>query len=948
MSAMNWKKWLPIGVALVAFFILTLGYFSPVLEGKHLKQHDIMQYKGMAQEMVEHRDAYDGDEPLWTGSMFSGMPAYQIGVLWPNKALNWVDAVLHGFLPRPASFIFLYLVGMFVLLLCLRVDPWLALVGAVAYAFSSYFLIIIEAGHNSKATAVGYMPMVLGGMYMLLRGRKLLGAALFALFLTMQVHANHVQITYYLAMLLGLFGLAELWRAVREKQLPDFVGRAGLGLVGVLFALTCNLGLLWSTWEYGQHTTRGKGELTINAQGESNEGTKTGGLDRDYVTHWSYGKEESVSLLVPNIKGGGSGSLIQTQEDLSEITDPAFRKAVLDQYQAGGYVNTYWGDQDFTSGPVYVGAIIILLMLLLLVQAEARARWWMLAVIPLVIVLTQIASPIAVGLLLIAYLLVGLFLWKDTLAYALFSAFVLTLLLSWGHNFMPLTDFFLDHVPGYDKFRAVTIILVIVELAAPVLAVLYLDRLLREGKWDRLMEKRFLISGGVLAAMVLAIAIAPASFFSFFSDKEMAQLSGQMATDGAATQSYIDGLKNMRTSVVSADAWRSLVLILLGGGLLFAFGRRIIGKALLIAGIGILVLVDLWGIDQRFVNNDKDAKGQYISWEDQASSAHPYKPQPVDMAILQAEANAATEADYEQAIARLKKEKSSLKGSQRLVSKDDEALTRFGSLRRTSDFRVLTLRNPFQDTRVSYFHRSLGGYHGAKLKRYQELIDFQIVPEMSNVIGALQGATSQAALDSVLAEQPVLNMLNTKYIIYADDKAPILNTHAYGSAWFVDEVREVKNADEEITTLGTIDTRKTAIVDSRWYPEVADAARPDPSAKVTLSQYRTNDLTYTVSSANGGVIVFSEIWYGPDWVAEIDGKPAPYVRADYVLRAMKVPAGEHTVRFHVVSKAYNLGGTIASIGSYILLLLVLLALGLEWKRSRESEVVSRGSDSLES
>ncbi|MEB2340846.1 MAG: hypothetical protein OZ932_02425 [Flavobacteriia bacterium] len=945
MKPVNWKKVLPVLAAVATFFVLSLVYFSPVLEGMRLKQHDILQFKGMAQEMQEHREAYNGEEPLWTGSMFSGMPAYQIGVKWPANALDWVEAALHGFLPRPASFVFLYLVGMFILLLCLRVDPWLSLVGAVAYAFSSYFLIIIEAGHNSKATAVGYMPMVLGGLYVLLRGRKFLGAALFALFLALQVHANHLQITYYLAMVLVFFGLAELWRAVRERKLGDFGARAMLGVAGIAFAVLCNLGLLWSTWEYGKYTTRGKSELTINPQGQPDVANKTGGLDRDYVTHWSYGKEESLSLLVPNIKGGASGSLVQSQEDLNAIPDPGFRKAVLDIYQGGGYVNNYWGDQDFTSGPVYVGAIVVLLMLLLLAGAETRARWWMLAAIPVVILMGQIASPVGVGVLLLAYLLAGLFLWKDTLAYALFAALVLTLLLSWGHNFMPLTDFFLDHVPGYNKFRAVTIILVIVELAIPVLGVLYLQQLAEGGAWDKLTEKRFLATAGILAVALLVVAVMPSGILSFFSDREMAELNARMATDGAATQRYIDNLKELRTGVASADAWRSLVLVLLGAGLLFAYGRKRIGTPVMVAGIGVLVLIDLWGVDRRWVNNDKNAKGQYVGWEDKNASAHPYKPQPADLAILQAESNAATEADYGQALARLKQAKAKMRGSQRLVSKEDEVYTRFASLRRTTDFRVLALRNPFNDARVSYFHRSIGGYHGAKLKRYQELIDFQLAPELGRVIGAFgQGATQQR-IDSVLAQQPVLNMLNARYLIYADDQAPVRNKYALGSAWFVDEVRQVKDADEEVTALGTIDPRRTALVDARWYNEVAGAAAPDPTAKVVLTSYRTNELTYTVNSANGGVVVFSEIWYGPDWVAEIDGKPAPYVRADYVLRAMKVPAGEHTVRFRIVSKPYNVGGRIASISSFVLLALVLLALGMGLKGSRETMTGGQGKES---
>jgi len=932
MNPINWKKALPIAVAILTFFILTLAYFRPVLDGKRLKQGDIVHYKGAAQEMVEHRQAFAGDEPLWTGSMFSGMPAYQIGVFWPTNAMTWLDKAFTGFLPQPASFVFLYLVGMFILLICLRVDPWLALLGAVAYAFSSYFLIIIEAGHNSKAAAVGYMPMVLGGLYVLLRGRKLLGAALFGLFLAMEVHANHFQIAYYMGMLLVLYGLAEAVRAVREKRIADFAGRGALGLVGVAFAVLCNIGLLWSTMEYGALSTRGKSELTINAQGEPDADNKTGGLNRDYVTHWSYGKEESLSLLVPDVKGGASGSLLQSREDLDKISDPAFRKTVMAKYQAGGYVNNYWGDQDFTSGPVYLGAIIVLLMLLLLARTQGPARWWLLGSIPLIGILMAVASPMIAGILLIAYLLAGMALWKEPLPYALFAAFILTLLLSWGNNLMPLTDFFLDHVPGYNKFRAVTIILVIVELAAPVLAVLYMDRMMREDKWDKPTERRFLVTAGVLALVVLVMAVIPGSLFEFFGEAEKTQILA--SKDAGSIQGYIDGLKQVRIGVLSADAWRSLGFILFGGGLLLAFGKRKIGRPALLAGIGVLILIDLWSVDRRYLNNDKDARGQYLSWEDQTDNTHPFAPQPVDMAILQAEGNAATEADYDAAIKRLKEEKSGLSGSQRMVTKEDQAITRFGSLRRTTDFRVLGLRDPFQDVRVSYFHKSLGGYHGAKVKRYQELIDFHIAPEMQRVAGVFGPGATMQKFDSVLAHQPVLNMLNAKYIIYANDQAPILNTHALGSAWFVDEVQQAKNADDEITKLGDIDPKRTALVDARYYNEVANAAKPDSSAGVKLNGYRSNDLSYTVKSKNGGVVVFSEIWYGPDWVAEIDGIPAPYVRADYVLRAMKVPAGEHTVRFHIVSKPYTVGGRIASISSFLLLLLVLLALGWELKRTR--------------
>ncbi len=920
MKAIDWKKGLPVAVAIITFMVLVLTYFSPVLEGKRLAQGDIKNFLGASRDIVEHRDAYN-EEPLWTESMFSGMPAYQISVRWGDNALTYLDKLFHGFLPVPAGFVFLSLISMFILLMCLRVDPWVALVGAIAYAFSSYFIVILEAGHNSKANAVGYMPMVLGALYVLLRGDKRIGAALFALFLTLLIYVNHVQVAYYLGILMVLFALAEAWRAVSEGRIGDFLTRGALALVGVAFALLCNIGSLWSTYVYGKDSTRGPSELTIDADGSKVSANKTSGLDKDYVTAWSYGKQESFSLIVPNAKGGASGSIIQRQEDLQNIPDPAFRNEVLKKYQGGGYINSYWGDQDYTSGPVYLGIIVVLLMLLMLARTEGRARWWIAGSLLLIGALLNITSPMLAGVLVIAYLIAGIFLWKDTLAYALFSALLLALLLSWGQYYMPLTDFFLDHVPGYDKFRAVTIILVIVELCAPVLAALYLDRLLREEKWDRAMQRRFLATAGTLLFVLLVIAFAGSSIFNFFSDKEKGELA-------SGSQAYVDGLKNLRVSVLSGDAWRSIGFLVFGAGIVFAFGKRMIGKPVFISALAVLILADLWTVDKRFVNNEQE-KGRYLRWEDEAQNKLPNKPQPADLAILQQEQNADTETDYAEAIKRLKSEKLNGSGANKMVSKDEEIITRFGSLRRTTHYRVLGLQNPFNDSRVSYFHKSLGGYHGAKLKRYQELIQFHIAPEMQDLLGHLRTARSQAALDSAFTGEGVLNMLNTKYIIAANDQPPLRNPHALGVGWFVDDLRMVKNADEEITELGKIDPKRTALVDERFAKDVdATKVHADSTATVKLKNYKANDISYTVKSASGGLVVFSEIWYGADWVAEIDGQSAPYVRADYVLRAMSVPAGEHEVRFHIVSKAFNSYAKLASIGSWVLLLLVLATLGM--------------------
>lgn len=934
------KKLLPVGVALILFIILSLTYFSPVLEGYSFAQGDIKRWQGMAQEIVEYRDTY-GTEPLWTNSMFSGMPAYQISVIWSGNLLKYVDKLFHGFLPLPAGYLFLYLIGFYILLMCLRVDPWLAIVGALAFAFSSYFFVILEAGHNSKANAIGYMPAVLGGLYLLYRGRALVGLAVFSLFLALEVSMNHVQVTYYLGMLMVLFVLAEAWRSVQEKQIGRFLQGSGLAVLGALLALVCNTGLLWSTYEYGQQTTRGKGELTINADGSSAVANSTGGLDRDYVVQWSYGKQESLTLLVPNVKGGESGSLIQSREDLDKLDDPRFRQEVTKKYQDGGYVNSYWGDQMFTSGPVYVGAVVMLLMLLALAMAEGRARWWVLGALVVIPVMLAVQSPVVAFLLLAAYLVAGIFLWKDTLAYALFSAMLLTLALSWGSNYMPLTDFFLDHIPGYNKFRAVTIILVIVELCAPLLGVLYIDRLLKEGGWQKAEEKRFLIPAAGLVLVLLVMAMMPDSLFSFVSEQERNTFTQQMEASPQAqaqVMAYVDGLKSVRMDLFRSDVFRSLVFVLAAAALLFLAGRRIIGKPLFLAGLGVLILFDLWSVDKRYVNNEQQ-KGRYVQWEQKEESVLPRLPEAADMAILKAETTPAVEAEFTAMLAKAKELRSGKGGRGSLVPEQEQLVLRFGALRRHTNYRVATLRDAFQDPNVSYLHKSIGGYHGAKLKRYAELIEFQLVPDLMRLRTQLQGATSMAAIDSVLGTLNGINMLNTRYIIYDPSKPPIRNPHALGSAWFAQDLRWVKSADEEITALRTIDPARTVLVDERFRTAIGDApVGPDSTASVALTDYRTDKLTYTVSSKAGGVVVFSEIWYGPDWRATIDGQSVEYARADYVLRALRVPAGQHTVEFHIESAPYTTGSKITMAGSATVLLLAIGVFVLELRRKRKEGV----------
>ncbi len=944
------KKLLPVLAALAVFYALSLIYFSPALEGKRLVQGDLKNWQGMAQEIIEHREA-TGADPLWTGSMFSGMPAYQITVLWPQNLLRFADDAFHGFLPRPMSFLFLYLLGMYILLRCLRVDPWLSIVGAIAFGFSSYFFVILEAGHNSKANAIGYAPMVLGALHVLLRGNRLLGAALLALFLGLEVMMNHVQITYYLGFVLALYAAAEAVRALREKQLVDLLKRGALGIGAVVLALACNLGMLRTTAEYGAYTTRGKSELTIQPDGSPAAANQTSGLDRDYVTGWSYGKQESFSLLVPNAKGGASASMIQSQEDFRNLKPPAFRNAVMKEYQDGSYINAYWGDQSFTSGPVYVGAIALLLLLLMAVNREGRESWWMLAGAMLMLALIAIDNAAAradslepavfmgmkaslvMGILVIAWLAFGLWAMRDALVYALFAALVLALLLSWGRNLMPLTDFFLDHVPGYSKFRAVTIILVIVELAVPALGILWLDRMLRDGAWDKLKERRFLLAAGTLAAIVLVIAIVP-NLFNLLSDAEQAKFNARIADGAPETEvlALVEGLKDHRAGVLSADAWRTLGFLVAGAALVWLMGRRKLSASLGIGALGILILADQWSVDKRYVNNAKD-KGKYLSWEDERSHLMPHKPNAADLAILQQEWNPKAEQLVQEQLGRLRQQRSSARGRDKMVTKEEEQLARFAALRRATDHRVLWLGDPFNDSRVSYFHKSVGGYHGAKLERYQELIEFHLRPAIMRISGQFGPGATMERLDSALAREGVLNMLNARYLIYSNDRPPLLNTNALGSAWFVDSLRWVKDADEEIMALGAIDPARTAIADERFRPELGDAPiSPDPSASVTLDRYATDRLEYTVRSEGGGVVVFSAIWYGPDWQAYVDDQPASHARVNYVLRGMRVPAGEHKVVFQVEGRTAASSRPVMLGASLLVLLLALGIIGLEARK----------------
>lgn len=796
------KRFIPHLTVILIFLVVILAYFSPLLEGKQLQQSDITQWKGMSKEITDFR-AKTGEEALWTNSMFGGMPAYQISVKYKGNLIRYIDNIFKMGLPHPANLVFIYFIGFFILLMVMKVDPWLALAGALAFTFSSYFFIILEAGHNSKAHAIGYMAPVIAGILLTYRGKYLAGSLLTALFLALELSANHLQITYYLALMVVMLGIYELIVAVKAKTIPAFAKSTGLLFVAALLALSVNITNLWATWEYGKETIRGKSELTSNAE------IRTSGLDKDYATQWSYGVGETFSLLIPNAKGGASGSIGNNAKAMEKV-GKEYAQAVAGQ-------NHYWGDQPFTSGPVYVGAIMVFLFVLGMFIYKGKLKWWLLAVT------------------------------------------VLSILLAWGKNFMPFTDFFLHYVPGYNKFRAVSMILVIAELAIPLLGILTLKQIVDNPEVLRSKVKYVYTALGLTGGLALVFYLVPQAFFSFLSHMEVSAIAEQRQSLDASQFGQFDALisnmKMARVSIFKADAIRSVLFIAVAAGMLLLYSRAIVKKWMVVAGMVVLIAADVIPIAHRYLNNDNFVRKSIV--------ANPYQ---------------ATAADV-------------------LIKKDIDP-----------NYRVFnTTVSTFQEGHTSFFHKSIGGYHGAKLRRYQELIDHHL---------------SKGNMD-------VLNMLNTKYfIVMGENRTPVpeLNMDALGNAWFVKQVQMVDNADQEIDALTDFVPEEMAVVDKRFASNVEGFTfKADSNAKIELIAYQPNKLKYAFESSTDQLTVFSEIYYDKGWNAYIDGKKTPYFRADYVLRAMVIPAGKHEIEFRFEPKVFVVGERIAFASS---LLLILMLVGL--------------------
>lgn len=830
------KKLLPDLIAILAFVLLSFAYFFPAdIENRILFQHDTAAGAGAGQEVKEYYEQ-TGERSRWTNSLFGGMPMYQIAPSYDStKSLQWVQKAYQLFLPDYVCLTFMLMLGFYILLRVFGIPVWLAGLGGIMWAFSSYFFILISAGHIWKFITLAYVPPTIAGIVLAYRGKLLWGGILTALFVALQITSNHVQMSYYFFFVILFFVGAYFEKAWRTKTLPQFFKASAVLIVAALVGIAANVSNLYHTYAYSKETMRGKSELVQT--GDAAKQTSSG-LDRDYITQWSYGIDETLTLLVPNFKGGASAALSQSETAMSKA-NPMYSSLY-------GSLTQYFGTQPMTSGPVYVGAFVLFLFVL------------------------------------------GCFIVKGPLKWALIGATFFSIVLSWGKNFMPLTDFFIDNVPLYNKFRAVSSILVIAEFTIPLLAIFALKRLLEEPEILKQEKKPLGISLLLTAGIALLLAVAPGSIGSGYVPAQEAQMLQNAVNQQMIPANELSGilanLGEMRAELVSSDALRSFIIIGIGCSLLWLYASGKLRSSLTIAGITILCLADMWGVNKRYLND-----AQFV----------PH----------------------------------SIRTETFTKTNTDELILQDSSL----DYRVLNFAtSTFDDNNTSYWHKSVGGYHPAKLRRYQEMIEHHISPEMQAAYKAI--ATAGGEMDSVDANKfRVLNMLNTKYFIFPAGQqrqtVPILNPHAYGNAWFVNKVQYVNNANEEIDALDSIIPTETAVVDARFKDVLKGTTESykDSLSSIRLTSYAPNRLTYETNNAQDGIAVFSEIYYPDGWHVTIDGQPAELARADYILRTMYVPAGQHTIEMRFDPTSLHVTEGIAY-GALALLVIGIIVAVLTAKR----------------
>ena len=807
------KSALPHVIAVLLFTVVSFAYFYPVLEGRKIDAHDTKVYQGSSKEISDYREKY-GSEPLWTDSMFGGMPAYMISAKYPGNLFKHLDNFLKLY-NTPVAALFLSMLGFYIMLLCFGVNPWLAMAGAIAYGFGSYLFVSLSAGHNTKAYAMAYMAPGVGSVIYSFRKNALIGATLFALFFSLELMSNHFQITYYTGLIVLVFGLFELVDAIKRKALPVFLKTFGFLVVAALIAFSVNFAPIYSTLEYSKESTRGKSDLTkVDLKDRQ-------GLDKEYITQWSYGIDESLTFLIPNFRGGATAPFPNDSETVRSL-----RKNNLGQAQAQLF--RYWGNQPSTSGPVYFGAVVLFLFVLGLLIVGGKEKWWIL------------------------------------------TGVLLSLVLSWGKNLMPVTSLFIDYFPGYDKFRAVSMTLVIAGVLVPLLAVLAV-KALAEGAVTRDKAVKSLITAAlVTGGIALIFFLLPGLGGSFLRPDE---------TTLPDSLSWLkDAMIDDRKTMLRADALRSFLLIAGGFALLWFYLKDKIKLNYLLAGLALLFIVDQIPVDTRYLGSQ--------NFETRRSSENTFAPTAADEAIMQ-----------------------------------DKDLNLTVSI--------------FNDASTSYHHKSIGGYSGVKMKRYQELIESSLMDEINALITSLRTVSSWEEAEGVMKNLNALNMLNTRYIIIDPSALPLKNSYADGNAWLVDKVRLVENAEAELEAIKTINPSEEAVVDRRFSDLVTlTNTSGSPADTIFLTAYEPNLLTYSAELSTDRVAVFSEIYYKYGWQAYVDDQPVDHFRTDYVLRGMQLPAGNHTVTFRFEPASYKTGNRVSLAGSVVLLALLALAVVRGFKSTR--------------
>ena len=826
------KKVLPDVLVVVLFALLAFAYFYPAdIEGRILYRHDASAGRGAGQEQTEYLQR-TGERTRWTNALFGGMPTYQLAPSYESTdALESLGAFYHLWLPENVWYVFAYLLGFYILLRAFDFRQSLAALGSILWSFSSYFLIIIAAGHIWKVFALAYLPPMIAGVVLAYRGRYLSALLLTAIFSALEINANHVQMTYYYLFIILAMVIAYLVEALRKKTLPQFAKATAVCAVGALLGVMINLSNLYHTWQYSKESMRGKSEL-VKANSENQTSS---GLDRDYITQWSYGIDETFTLLIPNAKGGAHQIRLGSDAKAMAKCDSQYAQYVGQWYQ-------YWGDQPFTAGPVYVGAFVMMLFVL------------------------------------------SLFIVKGPMKWALLAVTVLSILLSWGKYFMPLTNVFIDYVPMYAKFRTVSSILVIAEFTIPLLAMMGLKAIVDDPTLLGRKMRWVYVSFGLTGGLCLLFALMPTAFFDFNSVADRMQLSQYVSQEYLGPM--LDNIAKVRAAVFTADSWRSFWVIVIGLVILLVYKFGKLKTPVMAGALLVLCLVDLWTVNKRYLNDSM--------FVDKTMREQPISKSAAEEQILQ-----------------------------------DQSL----------DFRVFNLASDtFNENETSFYFKSVGGYHPAKLRRYQEMIDAYIAPEKNTLFKAVveaQGDITKVKGDSLF---PVLNMLNTKYFIFPlqnNQTLPMQNPYAMGNAWMVDKVTYVATANEEIDGVGKVDLRHEAVADKRFEETLGASTAQDSTSAVTLLSYEPNRLKYEVNSEKGGVVVFSEIYY-PGWTATVDGKEVELGRVNYILRALRVEGGNHQVELAFFPRSITITETIAYCSYGVLILLLLLAIGMKWRSYHRS------------